>query len=410
MYCDPSAYSAIGHTVLYTVHKSTECTEVLFIYLFILHLVTGSFVYCVLYCTTGGGDAFLRVRNSRIVLSCTCQTRSPRRWRGSIVLDSDWSTLIAQFVLIATQPVPEEVSPPPPPRPQRPPPPRTPTAIPRGVSRHRDAPLGQRRAPRAGGGTASVSGVRERERPGESVFLFFSADSIRLCMRLQSPLTTSRRRHPTPRHSHFSPGTQARKISKMSAKLIALATVAASLGLAAAECPNACSGHGSGSAFDMCTCHSNWQGADCSLATCQYGYAHATTPQGDKNMDGDRNDNSFKPLSQLGTMIVNTDKLYFANDLVAGEIEVNGGVKICDQMFYITAVDSQKKYTTDHVLAISSSTTDTADGVVTVKSTEISLADAGNDKFTFVTESIEPNFFEVGTMWWSPMVSPQTQI
>ena len=110
-------------------------------------------------------------------------------------------------------------------------------------------------------------------------------------------------------------------------------------------------------------------------------------------MDGDRNDNSFKPLSQLGTMIVNTDKLYFANDLVAGEIEVNDGVKICDQMFYITAVDSQKKYTTDHVLAISSSTTDTADGVVTVKSTQISTA--GN-KATFVTESIEPNFFEVG--------------
>jgi len=182
----------------------------------------------------------------------------------------------------------------------------------------------------------------------------------------------------------------------MAAKQLIMAIAAMSLGLAAAECPNACNGHGSCGAFDMCTCHANWQGADCNLATCDFGEAHVTTPQGDKNMDGDRNDNSFKPLSQLGTMTVNTNKLYFANDLVTGEIEVNDGVKICDQTFYITAVDSQKQYTTDHVLALSSSTTDDKDGVVTVKSTAVVADATGNTIFTIDHESLEPNFFEVG--------------
>jgi hypothetical protein len=36
------------------------------------------------------------------------------------------------------------------------------------------------------------------------------------------------------------------------------------LGFAAAECPNACSGHGQCGAFDKCICYRNWQAADCS--------------------------------------------------------------------------------------------------------------------------------------------------
>jgi hypothetical protein len=185
----------------------------------------------------------------------------------------------------------------------------------------------------------------------------------------------------------------------MSAKQLVMAVAAMSLGLAAAECPNACNGHGTCGAFDMCKCHANWQGADCGLATCSYGKGFVTTPQGDRNMDGDRNDNSFKQLSQLGTMVVNTNKLYFANDLVDGEIEVNDGVKICDQTFYVTAVDSLKKYTLDHVLALSLSTTDTKDGVVTVKSTSVSTS--GTSVFTIDHESLEPNFFEVGDTFTS---------
>lgn len=48
-----------------------------------------------------------------------------------------------------------------------------------------------------------------------------------------------------------------------------------------AECPNACSGSGECSNFDQCTCHRNWQGADCSQRTCQFGLAHVDTPKGD---------------------------------------------------------------------------------------------------------------------------------
>jgi len=52
----------------------------------------------------------------------------------------------------------------------------------------------------------------------------------------------------------------------------------------AAECPNACSGHGTCSLHDQCTCCRNWQGNDCSQRTCPFGYAHVDSPKGD--LDG----------------------------------------------------------------------------------------------------------------------------
>lgn len=51
-----------------------------------------------------------------------------------------------------------------------------------------------------------------------------------------------------------------------------------------AECPNACSGHGDCTRFDMCQCWRNWQAADCSERTCPFGLAHVDTPKGD--LDG----------------------------------------------------------------------------------------------------------------------------
>jgi len=63
-----------------------------------------------------------------------------------------------------------------------------------------------------------------------------------------------------------------------------IASVLGLLAYAAAECPNACSGHGSCSLHDQCTCCRNWQGNDCSQRTCPFGYAHVDSPKGD--MDG----------------------------------------------------------------------------------------------------------------------------
>jgi len=44
-----------------------------------------------------------------------------------------------------------------------------------------------------------------------------------------------------------------------------------------AHCPNGCSGHGKCGANDICACHQNWQGADCSLRTCPFERAFVDT-------------------------------------------------------------------------------------------------------------------------------------
>lgn len=69
-------------------------------------------------------------------------------------------------------------------------------------------------------------------------------------------------------------------------------TFLALLGLAASECPNACSGHGDCGAYDMCTCWRNWQAADCSERTCPFGMAHVDTPKGDLDHDNDVDTNT----------------------------------------------------------------------------------------------------------------------
>lgn len=72
-------------------------------------------------------------------------------------------------------------------------------------------------------------------------------------------------------------------------RLPLLAAVGAMLmALAAAECPNGCSGNGECKPKDMCECYPNFQGNDCSERTCLFAYAHVDTPRGDLNMDQSR--------------------------------------------------------------------------------------------------------------------------
>ena len=65
-------------------------------------------------------------------------------------------------------------------------------------------------------------------------------------------------------------------------KSVALAL--AMLAGAKAECPNACSGHGSCGSYDVCECYPNWQATDCSEMTCPFGLAHVDSPKGDLDM------------------------------------------------------------------------------------------------------------------------------
>ena len=62
------------------------------------------------------------------------------------------------------------------------------------------------------------------------------------------------------------------------------------------HCPNHCSGHGVCDCNDACVCDRQFGQGDCSVRWCPSDYAFVTTPQGDFNMDGDRFDNSFKPI------------------------------------------------------------------------------------------------------------------
>jgi hypothetical protein len=82
------------------------------------------------------------------------------------------------------------------------------------------------------------------------------------------------------------------------------ALVASALILAVyASCPNACSGNGLCGENDMCECYRNWAGADCSQRVCPFAFSHVTTPQGDLNMDGDTNDNSFRRIPSVSGFV-----------------------------------------------------------------------------------------------------------
>jgi hypothetical protein len=57
-------------------------------------------------------------------------------------------------------------------------------------------------------------------------------------------------------------------------------TLFAIVAVAAATCPNACSGNGVCGANDKCSCYQNWQGPDCGARTCTFALAWADTADG----------------------------------------------------------------------------------------------------------------------------------
>lgn len=73
-------------------------------------------------------------------------------------------------------------------------------------------------------------------------------------------------------------------------KLLVLTLVAVLVAGVAAECPNACNGHGVCGQHDLCTCHRNWGGNNCNYRICPFDRAFGDQVRGDFNMDGDRVD------------------------------------------------------------------------------------------------------------------------
>ena len=81
--------------------------------------------------------------------------------------------------------------------------------------------------------------------------------------------------------------------------LLRLGALAGAANLAAAECPNACSGHGLCGNYDMCTCYTSYMGNDCSERVCPFGLAHVDSPKGDLDMDNDVEYSTVIPNSQM---------------------------------------------------------------------------------------------------------------
>lgn len=144
------------------------------------------------------------------------------------------------------------------------------------------------------------------------------------------------------------------RFSYLAVGALALAATAAVVN---AECPNACSGHGECGAFDMCTCDRNFQGADCSEMVCPYGHAFVTTPQGDLNMDGDRDDNTWKRLSAFAqTFPLNSNTITLnqalkvadgtAGNIHSNELTTGDLIRVGNEVFEVESFPTTTKIVT----------------------------------------------------------------
>ncbi len=92
----------------------------------------------------------------------------------------------------------------------------------------------------------------------------------------------------------------------------------------------------------MCSCFRGWTSGDCGERTCPWGYAFVPTPQGDLNMDGDRDDNTWRRLSRvvlshtLGSSIIVLDGVLGQGTAMhRREISEGDQIKIRDEIFLV---------------------------------------------------------------------------
>jgi len=159
-----------------------------------------------------------------------------------------------------------------------------------------------------------------------------------------------------------------------SKNILICAVVASTVAMVAAECPNACSGHGTCGANDMCTCYRNWQASDCSERTCPYGWSFTTTPQGDINMDGDRFDSSLLPV------VFKTD--VSASGPFAGEPILASVAMLSDQLIFNANIDASEMHTGDCLLIHY-----TSNGVTTPKEFCIKAVSSNSPLTTFTLDA-----------------------
>ena len=106
-----------------------------------------------------------------------------------------------------------------------------------------------------------------------------------------------------------------------------------------AECPNACSGHGSCGVFLMCQCYPNWMGSDCDDRVCPFGKSFMDSPKGD--LDGSQHISSASSTVLVGSDIYHAgtqEEFPSMKDSIGTQLQQTGheyaecsNVGICDR-------------------------------------------------------------------------------
>ena len=173
--------------------------------------------------------------------------------------------------------------------------------------------------------------------------------------------------------------------------------VAALAGMAAAECPNGCSGHGTCGLYDACTCYRNWQANDCSERVCPFGKAFVDSPLGDMDGDGDvQGTNDGQAATDAATdggivwtKYTNTNNNHNADDANTAGYDADfatlvpscsssaagasaackAGLAVYERWPY--KEDSNEQYAADQTLTANGNTLDPTDGTYTLTAASI---------------------------------------